>query len=157
MHATPPAATPQMAPLDQCLAISAAHARIRRALDEELAAHHGLGYGDFILLLQLLRAEGHPMTASALVPVLGIPVSAVVRQLLPLEKTGWLQRDAQAAADGHRYVRLRPSGKSRLLEALQTAQQTCADLPNGPLQAAREHRPPHGSPPFAVPRPERAA
>jgi DNA-binding MarR family transcriptional regulator len=129
MQTTAPVVPMSTSPLDQCLAISAAHARIRRVLDEELATYHGLSYGDFILLMQLLRAEGHQMAASALVPVLGIPVSAVVRQLLPLEKTGWLQRDPQAAADGRRYVRLRPSGKSRLQEALQTAQQTCADLP----------------------------
>ncbi|MEO8544142.1 MAG: MarR family transcriptional regulator [Betaproteobacteria bacterium] len=128
MHALPPIAVQAPCPLDQCLAISVEHARIRRVLDEELGTYHGLSYCDFVLLTQLLNADGHRLVTTALVPVLGIPASAVVRQLLPLEKTGWLQRDTETATDGCRYVRLRPGGKSRLLEATQTAREVCAAL-----------------------------
>ena len=118
----------QLAALEQCLQISASHARMQWVLDEELGTYHGLSYSDFILLTRLLRADNQRLQVSALVPTMGVQASAVVRQLLPLEKTGWLQRDTQPAADGKRYVRLRPAGMGRLNEATQTVQQACAAL-----------------------------
>jgi DNA-binding MarR family transcriptional regulator len=121
-------------PLEQCLQVSATHARIQRVLDEELGAHHGLSYGNFVLLARLLDAEQHRLRVASLAPAIGLQRSALLRQLLPLEKTGWLQRDAQPDADGRRYVQLRPAGKSRLLEAMQTVRQVGAGLvaPDGP-------------------------
>lgn len=118
----------EASPLEQCLQISASHARIQRVLDEELGTYHGLSYSDFILLTRLLRADDQRLQVGALAPVMGLLASAVVRQLLPLEKTGWLQRDTQPAADGKRYVRLRPAGRSRLYEATQTVQEACTGL-----------------------------
>lgn len=123
-------------PLERCLQISAAHARLQRVLDEELGTYHGLSFGDFILLTRLLRAEQHQLCVATLAPAIGLQRSALVRQLLPLEKTGWLQRDAQPRADGRRYVQLRPAGKSRLLEATQTVRQMGAELMDAAVAGA---------------------
>ncbi len=112
-------------PIDRCLAISAAHARIQRVLDEELGTLHGLAYADFLLLTQLLHAPDHRLPTSALASPMGVRPSALVRQLLPLEKTGWLQRDTQADSRGRRHVQLRPAGRGQLLEATETVRWVC--------------------------------
>ncbi|WP_119967107.1 AsnC family transcriptional regulator [Simplicispira lacusdiani] len=119
--------------LDLCLDISLAHARLQLALDDALGTWHGIGHADFILLHTLAQAEGGRLRTAALVAPLGVPVSAVVRRLIPLEKTGHIARDA-----GH--VSLRPAGLAVLAEARTTASALCADalqgLPAGATDAA---------------------
>ena len=46
------------------------------------------------------------------------------RNLLPLEKTGWLER--VTSGEGARSVRLRAPGRRLLAEALETAEAVCA-------------------------------
>ena len=64
---------------------------------------------------------------------LGVPLSAVVRRLIPLEKTGHIARAAGQ-------VSLRPAGRAVLDEARATAGALCADalrgLPAGTMDAA---------------------
>lgn len=116
--------------LDLCLGISLAHARLQRVLDDALGTWHGIGHADFILLHTLARAEGGRLPTAALVGPLGVPVSAVVRRLIPLEKTGHILRAA-----GH--VTLRPAGRAVLGEASTTAGALCADALHGlPATAA---------------------
>ena len=119
--------------LDLCLGISQAHARLQLALDDALGTWHGIAHADFILLHTLARAEGGRLPTSALVAPLGVPLSAVVRRVIPLEKTGHIARDA-----GH--VSLRPAGRAVLAEARATAGALCADvlhgLPEGAADAA---------------------
>ena len=47
-----------------------------------------------------------------------------VLRLLPLEKTGWLER--ATSGEGARSVRLRPPGRRLLAEARETAEAVCA-------------------------------
>jgi DNA-binding MarR family transcriptional regulator len=94
---------------------------------------HGIGHADFILLHALARAEGGRLPTAALVAPLGVPLSSVVRRLIPLEKTGHIARAAGQ-------VSLRPAGRAVLDEARATAGALCADalqgLPEGATDAA---------------------
>lgn len=121
----------------QCLHASALHARIQLALDDDLGSFHGLSYADFRLLRQLADAPGQQLALADLVPCLGLPLSAVLRQVLPLEKTGLLARDPAPDAAGARRVRLRPAARQLLAQATETAQARCAQLcePDAPADA----------------------
>lgn len=120
MTTTTPSST-----LEQCLHISAAHARIQLALDEELGTFHGLSYIDFLLLHRLADAPQQQLAMVELAPHLGVRPSAVVRQILPLEKIGLLAREPQADARGRRLIRLRPAGRQVLAGATESAQAMC--------------------------------
>ena len=92
-------------------------------LDDELGTHHGLSWADFVLLT-VLDAAGGAAPATALARSLRTPASHMLLRLLPLEKTGLAERAADG--DGKRRVMLRPQGRRLLLEARDTAADTCA-------------------------------
>ena len=110
--------------LDICLGASLAHARLQWVLDDALGTLHGIGYADFIVLRTLAQAEGGRLPTASLVAPLGVPVSAVVRRLIPLEKTGHIARQAGSVA-------LRPAGHAVLGEASTTAGALCAGVLHG--------------------------
>ena len=91
-------------------------------LDNELGTHHGLSWADFVLLT-VLDAAGGSAASSQLARSLHTPVSHLVLRLLPLEKTGLLERKADG--DGQRRVTLRAPGRRLLREARDTAAQAC--------------------------------
>ena len=121
-----PATHPSL--LDQCLHISAVHARLQLALDEELGTFHGLSYADFLLLRHLIRAQDQRVPMAQLATGLGLRLSALLRQILPLEKTGWVERDGQAGQPGQRHVQLRPAARQVVTNATETAQAVCERL-----------------------------
>ncbi len=112
--------------IDFCLKVSQAHASLNLKLDDELGTLHGLSLNDFILLRHLARAEGGRMAVTDLVRPMGVQLSAVTRQLLPLEKTGHVQREP-ALAGGARSVVLRPAGRRLVGDAMVTADAICAE------------------------------
>jgi DNA-binding MarR family transcriptional regulator len=120
--------TTAMSAFDQCLNISAAHARIQHVLDDALGTFHGLSYADFMLLHRLADAPHDSMTMVDLAPHLGLRPSAVVRQVLPLEKIGLVLRGPQSGAPGRRQVTLRPAGRQALAAATETARALCQQL-----------------------------
>jgi DNA-binding MarR family transcriptional regulator len=109
--------------LDLCLRLHQAHARLRRKLDDELGTLHGLGLDDFVLLHALAQAPDAGLGAADLERPLGVQRSAVVRQVIALEKTGLVRRVADAA--GRRTVQLRGPGRRLLQEAAETAAAVC--------------------------------
>jgi DNA-binding MarR family transcriptional regulator len=109
--------------LDLCLRLDQAHARLRRKLDDELGRFHGLGLADFVLLRALGDAQDAGLTAAELERPVGVQRSAVIRQVIALEKTGLVQRTAAAA--GQRRVQLRGPGRRLLQEAAETAAAIC--------------------------------
>ncbi|MES2975993.1 MAG: MarR family transcriptional regulator [Pseudomonadota bacterium] len=113
--------------IDLCLKLNQAQATLTLRLDEELGTLHGISLSDFIVLHSLARAEGGRLPVSGLVRPLGVQQSAVVRQLIPLEKTGHISRDREPAEDGKRYVTIRPSARRVLHEALSTAEMVCTE------------------------------
>lgn len=118
----------RVSPLELCLRISAAHARLQLALDEELGTHHGLSYADFVLLHRLAGAQDHRLSIGELAPELGLRASALLRQILPLEKTGLVERETAVDSKGKRHVHLRAAGRQVVANAIDTAQALCHGL-----------------------------
>ena len=100
-----------------------AEAPLRLRLDEELGNWHGLSWSDFALLAALEEAASG-LPAAGLAARLGLARSALLRQLLPLEKTGLVAREPDAA--GVRRIVLRPAGRRLAREARDTAEAACA-------------------------------
>lgn len=100
-----------------------AEAALRLRLDEELGTWHGLAWPDFVLLAALDEGPA-AVPAAALATRLGLAPSALLRQMLPLEKTGLVAREA--GPGGTRCIVLRPAGRSLVREARDTAEAACA-------------------------------
>lgn len=112
--------------------LDAVHARLRHRLDEELGLLHGLSFIDFRLLQALAQAGPEGCDARQLESPLGLARSAVLRQVLPLEKSGWVERSAVAPGasgapgpTGGRRIRLRAPGHRLCREATETATRIC--------------------------------
>jgi DNA-binding MarR family transcriptional regulator len=109
--------------LQACLDRHLEHAAMVFMLDDELGTHHGLSWADFVLLT-VLDAAGGAAPATELARTLCMPASHLLLRLLPLEKTGLVERAADG--DGKRRVTLRPQGRRLLHEARDTAANACA-------------------------------
>ena len=108
--------------LQACMDRHLAQAAAALRLDDELGTHHGLSWADFVLLA-VLDAAGGAAPATALAGLLHMRASHLLLRLLPLEKTGLVERAAEG--DGKRRVKLRPQGRRLLNEARDTAAQAC--------------------------------
>lgn len=117
-----------MAELDLCLRLARAHARIVRRLDAVLGGHHGLSFGDFMLLHHLSHAPGGRLRRVDLAERQGLTASGVTRTLLPLEKNGLVARLADERDARVGYAAITPAGHELLDNALVTARETCAEL-----------------------------
>jgi DNA-binding MarR family transcriptional regulator len=107
-----------------CLALHRAHASLQLKLDDELGIHHGISFSDFALLNFLAQADGGRVSISELVRPMGQPQSAVLRQLILLEKIGLVVRDG---ANGDRQAVLRPAGLALVNAARETADSVCTE------------------------------
>jgi len=107
--------------LQACVDRHLVHAALVFRLDDELGTHHGLSWADFVLLTVLDAGGAAP--AKELARTLCMPASHLLLRLLPLEKTGLVERAADG--DGKRRVTLRPQGRRLLHEARDTAAHAC--------------------------------
>ncbi|MDE2416916.1 MAG: winged helix-turn-helix transcriptional regulator [Burkholderiales bacterium] len=110
--------------LDFCLALHRAHASLQRKLDDELGLHHGINFDDFALLNLLAQADGGRVGIAELVRPMGQPQSAVLRQLIVLEKIGLVVREG---ANRDRQAVLRPAGRALVNAARETADSLCTE------------------------------
>ncbi|MBG9388619.1 MarR family winged helix-turn-helix transcriptional regulator [Caenimonas aquaedulcis] len=118
-----------------CMQVCDAYARLMLKLDDVLGTMHGLGLAEFRLLRALASAPQERLPVAALVSPMGVRLSGVTRQLMPLEKTGQLRRES--GTDGKRYAVLLPGGKRAVREAEVTAEAICAEaLAEGPAANA---------------------
>jgi len=108
--------------LQACIRRHLTHAAEVFILDDELGTHHGLSWADF-MLLTVLDAAGGTAPALELARASRMRASHLVLRLLPLEKTGLVERVADGA--GNRHVTLRPPGRQLLNEARCTAAAAC--------------------------------
>ena len=104
--------------LDFCLALYRAQASLQLKLDDELGTYHGISFSDFTLLNVIARSDGDRVNISVLGEQIGKPQSAVVRQLIVLEKIGLVARDS---TNGLRQVVLRAPGRVLVNVARETA------------------------------------
>ncbi|AVR96319.1 MarR family winged helix-turn-helix transcriptional regulator [Pseudoduganella armeniaca] len=114
--------------LDFCLRLARAHATIIRRLDTVLGGHHGLSFGDFMLLQHLSKAPGGRLRRVDLAERQGLTASGVTRTLLPLEKTGLVARLADERDARVGFAAITPAGHELLDNAMLTARETCAEL-----------------------------
>jgi DNA-binding MarR family transcriptional regulator len=106
-----------------CLALQRAHASLRLKLDDELGIYHGISFSDFVLLDLLAQTANGRVRIVELVRPLGLPQSAVLRQLIVLEKIGLVLRDG---ASDERYAVLRSAGRVLINAARETADSICS-------------------------------
>jgi DNA-binding MarR family transcriptional regulator len=123
---TPPPAIG--AALDFTLRLARAQAVMLRRLDATLGGHHGISFSDFMLLLYLNRAPGGRLRRVDLAERQGLTASGVTRTLLPLEKIGLINREADPRDARVGFAAITRTGQQMLNNALVTAQQTCAEL-----------------------------
>jgi len=113
--------------LSFCLDLGRAHASLTLKLDDDLGAFHGLNFDDFTLLYLLLRAEQGRMPMADLARTLGLSMSALIRKMVLLEKTGLAERVAGAGTDERRHAALRPGGRQLVRDAVTTVEAHCRE------------------------------
>ncbi|MGJ7615287.1 MarR family winged helix-turn-helix transcriptional regulator [Variovorax sp. GB4P3] len=113
--------------LDFCLTLRRAHAQLDLRLDQDLGAFHGLNFSDFTLLHLLLGAHDTRLPLDRLAHTLGLPMSALIRRMVLLEKTGLAERVAGPGADPRRHAALRPGGRQLVQGAVATVEAHCRE------------------------------
>lgn len=83
---------------------------------------NGVGWTDFIILLQLSQAPDEKLRRIDLAEKIGLTASGVTRVLLPMEKIGLVSREINENDARVSYVVLAPGGKEKLFEALERAE-----------------------------------
>lgn len=124
--------------LDFCLTLGRAHAQLELRLDADLGAFHGLDFSDFTLLHLLMGAHDNRLPMDRLARTLGVPMSALIRRLVLLEKTGLAERVAGPDADPRRHAALRPGGRQLLQGAVATVEAHCREALR-PIAVERLH------------------
>jgi DNA-binding MarR family transcriptional regulator len=119
---------PGTAALEFCLRLARVQAMVVRRLDAVLGGHHGLSFGDFMLLHHLSKAPGGRLRRVDLAERQGLTASGVTRTLLPMEKTGLVARMADERDARVGFAAITPAGHNLLDHALVTARETCAEL-----------------------------
>lgn len=114
-------------PLALALVLARANAVVTNRLDRALSGLHGLGFQDFCILYHLSRAPGQRLRRIDLAHRLELTPSGVTRSLLPLEKRGLVEREADPHDARAAYAALGRGGKRLLADALETAQQVCRE------------------------------
>lgn len=99
-------------------------ARQVQRLDDELGLHHGLSWND-LLLLDALHEAGGRLSARKAAVATGRSPAGLLRQVLPMEKIGLVQRERDGS-DPAQLV-LAAGGARRLREARDTARALLAE------------------------------
>jgi DNA-binding MarR family transcriptional regulator len=109
-------------PLNLCLELARAHARMVRHLDGRLGALHGLSFGDFAILRHLGEAPEGGLRRVDLADLLGLTAAAVTRALIPLEKIGLVKRQIDANDARVGLAALTKAGERLLKDATESAE-----------------------------------
>lgn len=96
------------------------HARIRRTLEADLLALHGLTARDYEVLLFLAQEDGRRLAMSALAELTMLTRSGVTRLIDGLAKSGLIERVACPEDLRVSYAQLTDDGYQRLREASRT-------------------------------------
>jgi DNA-binding MarR family transcriptional regulator len=100
-----------------------AHAALVRRFDRALSAYHGVGFGDFVLLLELRQAPGGRLRRVDLADRVGLSPSGVTRALGPLERIGLVDREPHPRDARVAYASLSETGERVVDEVLRTARE----------------------------------
>src|SRR5581483_6306044 len=103
--------------LEAWVAFLRSHAAIRRQLNVDLLAAHGLTLNDYEVLLLLSRAEGQMMRRVDLADSVVLTASGITRLLDGLERAGYVEK-ARCDSDARvSYAKLTDVGRAKLEEA----------------------------------------
>lgn len=88
----------------------------------------GLGFSEFMILLQLKQSPEQKMRRTDLAECVGLTASGVTRLLAPMEKIGLIKREAAPRDARVSYVVITKSGERNLEESLQRAEEMASDV-----------------------------
>ena len=92
------------------------HAETLKPLENALAVH-GLSFTEWLVMHRLAQASDHTLKRSALASSIGVTASGVTRLLLPMEKTGLVEKVSNARDARVSLVRLSETGAQHYQEA----------------------------------------
>ena len=101
------------------LNLTKAQSLVSRRFDSLSA--HGISFSDFMILYLLNQAPGGKLRRVDLAEKTGLTASGVTRMLVPLEKIGMIQREANERDARVSYASLTPTGHRVFEDALVTA------------------------------------
>jgi DNA-binding MarR family transcriptional regulator len=114
--------------LDLCLRLGQAQAAVTRRFDRDLSAHHGLSWGDYLLLVHLGRAPGGRLRRIDLATAVGMTASGVTRALGPLERIGLVERESNPRDARVAYAALTDTGREVLDDVHASAERVAASV-----------------------------
>jgi len=90
--------------------------------------NHGISLNEFMILHQLANAQDEKLRRTDVAEKVGLTASGITRMLAPLEKLGYVRREANSRDARVSYVKLANAGKKVYLEAIATAEATSEQL-----------------------------
>jgi DNA-binding MarR family transcriptional regulator len=101
---------------------------VEARVDPGLGALHGLALRDLMFLMQLDQSPANRLRRVDLAGRLNVSQSTVTRQALPLEKLGFVKREADPRDGRVGYVVLTKAGRQRVAEARATLERMADGL-----------------------------
>ena len=98
---------------------------VEARIDPGLGAVHGLALRELMFLMQLDQAPANRLRRVDLADRLNVSQSTVTRLALPLEKLGFVKREADPRDARVGYVVLTKAGRQRVAEARATLEAQC--------------------------------
>jgi DNA-binding MarR family transcriptional regulator len=105
-----------------------AQAFVEARIDPGLGAVHGIALREFMFLTQLDQAPANRLRRVDLAARLNVSQSTVTRLALPLEKLGFVKREADPRDARVGYVVLTKAGRQRVAEARATLERSAAGI-----------------------------
>jgi DNA-binding MarR family transcriptional regulator len=101
---------------------------VESRIDPGFGAVHGLALREFMFLVQLDQAPANRLRRVDLAARLNVSQSTVTRLALPLEKLGFVKREADPRDARVGYVVLTKAGRQRVAEARATLERSAAGI-----------------------------
>lgn len=99
----------------------------------------GLGFSEFMILFHLSQAEDEKLRRIDLAEKVGLTASGVTRLLAPMEKVGYIKREANSEDARVSSVMLARGGRQKLEEAIERAEVLAEDIiPSGNSKKIKE-------------------
>ncbi|MBP7133753.1 winged helix-turn-helix transcriptional regulator [Patescibacteria group bacterium] len=108
---------------------------LARRFDNRLS-FHGVGFTEFMILLFLSQSPEEKLRRVDLAEQVGLTASGVTRLLLPMEKIGFIKREATEHDARVSYVALAPGGKRLLIDCMERAEVLSEELLPEPKEKA---------------------
>lgn len=111
------------------LNLNVVQAQLSKRFDLKLSSH-GISLNDFLILYHVSQAPDEKLRRMDLAEKIGLTASGITRMLSPLEKLGFVRREANSRDARVSYVKLAPSGKRILNDAIGTAEAASEQILN---------------------------